>query len=137
MENKVFLISCVKSKESFQAKASLLYTSTLFKKMLEYATKQKPKEIFILSAQYGLLNLDDLISPYEKTLNNMRLQERKEWSKKVISKLSKVTNLKEDHFVFLAGEKYRQHLLPSLSKYSIPMKGLTFGHQLKWLAENE
>jgi hypothetical protein len=63
------IISCVKTKLDHTAKAKDLYISDLFRKNLAYAKKMKPDHIFILSAKYGLLGLDDRIAPYEKTLN--------------------------------------------------------------------
>jgi hypothetical protein len=44
------------------------YVHALFQKMMAYAHSLKPKSIFILSAKYGLLSLDDTIDPYEQTL---------------------------------------------------------------------
>jgi hypothetical protein len=63
----------------------------------------------------------------------MRSNEIKEWSKKVINKLNSLTDLKNDEFTFLAGEKYRKFLIPELTNIKIPMKGLKIGKQLQWL----
>jgi len=68
MQNKIVLVSCVKSKRCNRCKASDMYISLLFTKMMTYARSLKPKCIFILSAKYGLLKLDDIIDPYEKTV---------------------------------------------------------------------
>ena len=94
-----------------------------------------PNEIYILSAKHGLLKLTDEIEPYDKTLNNMRSNEIKEWSKKVVNQLKSVADLKNDEFTFLAGVKYRKFLIPELSKIKIPMKGLKIGLQLQWLTK--
>jgi hypothetical protein len=51
----VVLLSCVKSKRSNRCKAGEMYTSPLFRKMMDYAQSLKPKNIFILSAKCGLL----------------------------------------------------------------------------------
>lgn len=130
---RIVLISCVKTKLDHTAKAKDLYISDLFRKNLAYAKKMKPDHIFILSAKYGLLGLDDRIAPYEKTLNQMPVSERKAWSAGVISELRKFANLDQDEFVFLAGEKYREGLVPYIHHYSIPFEGLSFGNQLKAL----
>jgi hypothetical protein len=55
---KVILISCVSKKRSLKSKARDLYISALFKKNLHYALQQKPEQIFILSAKYGLVMLE-------------------------------------------------------------------------------
>lgn len=130
---KIILISCVKSKLSTKAKARHLYTSDLFKKSLAYAEMQHPDKIFILSAKYGLLRLNRRIEPYEKTLNNMYMAERKTWAAGVLKQLERVTDLKRDEFIILAGEKYRQYLVPHLSNVKTPLKGKSFGNQLRFL----
>lgn len=129
----IVLISCVKKKLNRKATAEKIYTSSLFKKNLIYAKSLKPNEIFILSAKHGLLKLTDEIEPYDKTLNKMRVNERKKWSKSVINQLKTLADLKNDQFTFLAGEKYRNYLLTELDHVKIPMEGLSFGKQLQWL----
>ena len=134
--SEIYLISCVKSKRNYPCAAEALYTSTLFRKSLAYAKAQKPKKIFILSAKYGLLGLSDEISPYEKTSNKMHKHERDDWAKSVFNNLKNHTNINNDHYVFLAGQRYRDGLIPLLLNYSIPMIGLPFGKQLQWLERN-
>ena len=67
---RIVLISCVSKKIGYKAKAEDLCISTLSRLSLAYAKKLKPDIIFILAAKYGLLNLDDKIEPYNKTLND-------------------------------------------------------------------
>ncbi|MBC8264524.1 MAG: hypothetical protein H8E47_10420 [Anaerolineales bacterium] len=107
--------------------------STLFKLNLQYARKLKPDAIFILSAKHGLLTLNDEIEPYNVTLNKMGANERKAWANKVIEQLQVHADLQHDHFIILAGERYRQYLLPHLASYEIPLKGLPIGKQLQYL----
>jgi hypothetical protein len=68
---EIILISCVKKKLPHRAKAQDLYISTLFRLNLDYARSLKPDAIYILSAKYGLVSLDQAIDPYDITLNNM------------------------------------------------------------------
>ncbi|NQU98696.1 hypothetical protein HQ533_04470 [Candidatus Woesearchaeota archaeon] len=131
--NNIILISCVKKKLSYKAKAKELYISPLFKYNLRYAQSLNPDKIFILSAKYGLTNLEDSFEPYNETLNDMSRDKNKLWAEKVIKQLSKKTNIKKDLFLFLAGERYRKYLLPHLSHYKIPLQGLGIGKQLKYL----
>lgn len=131
----IVLISCVKSKQAVPSKARDLYTSPLFKKMMSYALLLEPKEIFILSALHGLLDLDTVISPYEKTLNNMKVKDRKEWSDGVVASIEECCDLQHDEFVLLAGRKYSEFLAPRLSHFTQPMDGLSQGRRLKWLNE--
>jgi len=131
----IVLISCVSQKLNHSDYAEKLYTSSLFKKSLAYAKSLKPNKIFILSAKYGLVNLNDKKEPYDVTLNKMTVEERKKWAKKVICQLNKTCNLNEDHFIILAGKKYREFLVKHLKSYCIPMNGLTIGKQLNFLSK--
>lgn len=130
---KIVLISCVSKKLNYKAKAKELYISPLFKLNLKYANTLNPDKILILSAKYGLVGLEQEIEPYDETLNNMSSEENKEWANKIIIQLEKFVDLAKDEFIFLAGEKYRKYLIPHITNYKIPLKGLSIGKQLKFL----
>lgn len=84
---KIVLISCVKKKLPYRAKAKDLYTSTLFRANLEYARRLTPDAIYILSAKYGLVGLEDEIDVYDLTLNKMAESQKRVWAEKVLSSL--------------------------------------------------
>jgi hypothetical protein len=132
---KVVLISCVSKKLHHKSKAQDLYVSPLFLKNLKYAKSLNPDKIFILSAKYCLLKLNEEIEPYDKTLNKMCSNEIKEWANSVLNQLKKATDIETDEFIFLAGNNYRKFLLPYLKHYKIPMLGLSIGKQLQWLSK--
>ncbi len=127
---KIVLISCVKSKLTIPAKAKDLYTSDLFRSALQYAYFLKADKIFILSAKYGLVELDQVIAPYEMTLKTIGEPQKRAWANTVINALRQKTNLQSDLFIILAGKDYRKFLLPSLKHYQVPLEGLAFGQQL-------
>jgi len=106
--NKIILISCVSKKLPYKTKAKNLYVSPLFKYNLRHAHSLNPSKIFILSAKYGLVDLEKEIEHYDQTLNNMKKEELEEWSEKVINQLKEQTDLQDDEFIFLAGERYRK-----------------------------
>jgi len=132
---RIILISCSSKKLNGKAKASEIYSSPLFKLGLRYAYSLSPDKIFILSAKYDLLRLDDEIEPYNLTLNTMNDEERKIWSEKVLEKLKKEADLEKDEILFLAGKNYRKYLAPHIRNYKVPMEGLGIGKQLKFLKE--
>ena len=132
---KIILISCVSKKLPNKSKARDLYVSALFKKNLRFAQKLDPDHIFILSAKYGLVDLDDEIEPYDLTLNTMSTAEIRLWANGVLRQLAEVSDLQQDHFIFLAGDKYRKYLLPRLKNVEIPLQGLRIGEQLHRLSE--
>jgi cytoplasmic iron level regulating protein YaaA (DUF328/UPF0246 family) len=105
---RVVLISCSARKRGYATKARELYDSDLFKKSLKYAEQLEPDAIFILSAKYGLVPLNEVIKPYNMTLNNMKAAEIRQWAERVRGQLTSVSNLEEDHFVFLWLKRVKQ-----------------------------
>lgn len=138
MSKKIVLVSCVKTKRDVASPACELYTSDLFKKASRYA-RQIADEWYILSAKHGLLDPEAVIEPYEKTLNKMPAGERRAWARGVMEELREIVH-PGDEVVFLAGQRYRENLVTPLRGMGcgvkIPMEGLSFGQQLRWLKEH-
>lgn len=132
----IILISCVGKKLQQKTETQNLYISTLFKKSLKYAKSLKPDKIYVLSAEYGLLDLNQKIEPYDKTLNKMSSNEIRKWANSVLDQLQKIASLDKDNFIILAGNNYRKFLLPHIKNYKVPLLGLTIGKQFKWLNDN-
>ena len=130
---RIVLISCVSSKLSKSAPARELYISPLFKFNLAYAQSLKPDAIFILSAKHGLLAPGTVIAPYNETLNTKKDADIRAWAATVLKELEKEADIKKDEFIFLAGERYRRHLVPALAHVRIPLEGLGLGKQLQFL----
>jgi len=131
----VVLISCVKEKKSYKCKAKDLYNSTWFHYAWDYAQSLNPGKVFILSAKYGLVDPEVEIGPYEDTLNTKTVREIRTWADTLLTSLQEKTDVINDKFIILAGEKYRRYLVCRLVNHDIPMRGLRFGQQLKWLKE--
>ncbi|SEB45795.1 DUF6884 domain-containing protein [Paenibacillus sp. GP183] len=128
------LISCTKLKQDKACLAREMYLkSTLFSKAVRYIELKGYDDWFILSAKYGLLNKDEVIEPYDVTLNNMKSAEKKEWSRKVADQIQ---SLKLKNVDFYAGANYREHLLPLLDaqgvKFNVPLLGKGIGEQLQF-----
>lgn len=130
---KIVLISCASKKVQRKTQAKDLYISPLFVGNLRYARSLKPDGIFILSAKYGLLELDREVEPYNTTLKDMPRTQVKAWADKVIEQLKEQADLQRDHFIFLAGAKYRIYLVPHMASYEVPLQGMTIGKQLQFL----
>ena len=130
----IALISCVSQKATHKTEARNLYISSLFTKSLKYIeTILKPDKTYILSAKYGLLKIDEVIEPYNETLNKKNREEQQEWAKKVLLQINKECNVKNDTFIFLAGKKYYQDLIHSLPNNKIIMENMPIGKRLQWL----
>jgi hypothetical protein len=133
--HRIALVSCVKSKLATTARADQLYTSPWFRASRRYAERQAD-EWYILSAEYGLLRPEKRVRPYEKTLNNMGQADRKDWALRVQKQLLASIPANAE-VIILAGQRYREHLVPFLlargNMVSIPMEGLSIGRQLRFL----
>ena len=123
---RIALISCCKSKASSACRADELYTGALFKKQLAFSKDQDFDLVFVLSAQYGLLHLDEVIKPYEKTLNKMCVADRRAWAASVMKVLPR-----DAEFTYFAGARYREFLPPG----HVPCEGLGIGRQLKFFKD--
>jgi len=134
---RIALVSCVKSKRSTPAPAKDLYTSPLFCGLRKYA-ESNADVWYILSAEHGLLSPDQVIAPYERTLNTMGKVARQRWAADVQAQLIATLPHKAE-VIILAGERYRKDLVPFLRErghaVDIPLEGLSFGRQLQRLGE--
>ena len=136
--SELYLVSCVNKKAPTPRKAKNLYISPWFGKAKTYV-ESRNQRWFILSANYGLVYPNSKINPYDKSMNSMPMKERMKWAEDVSSKLRlHITDI--DTIYILAGQRYREFLVPKLLEYDdvnirIPMKGLRIGEQLRWLNE--
>src|SRR4051812_49565852 len=127
----IVLIACCAKKLQTRAKAEHLYRSELFRRSLSYARRMQPAPtaIFVLSAKYGLVRLSDELEPYDLALKRMPSGDVRAWSEQVFARLAEWCNPNDDHFVFFAGQRYRQFLESRLCHAEVPMKGLGIGEQ--------
>ena len=112
-------IACAKSKVSYPCEAQELYSaSTIFNKRLEYALNKRKElkeqvNIYILSAKYGLLNLNDKIVPYDMFLATETKEYKVTWAAKVLKQMKLSHINMNDNTYFAAGEEYWEKLISS------------------------
>ena len=135
---KTVLVSCVGKKTADATMASDLYRSTWFLLAKEYCLSHG-YQWFILSARYGLLNINTIIEPYDLTLKECNQRYQRVWSQRVFFDIKEKIPINTTLVIF-AGVQYRRFLYPSLCRYGynieIPMRGLGIGKQLQWLKAN-
>jgi len=119
---KIVLISCCSKKLDVPAPAGELYTSVLFKKSLAFA-KTFADEIYVLSARHGLVPLDEVVTPYDESLNDKKATEVRTWATAVEKELP------HGNYTYLAGAKYYRYL----PEGNTPFKGLGIGDTLQKL----
>ncbi|NJL32020.1 MAG: hypothetical protein HC898_10530 [Phycisphaerales bacterium] len=137
MTTRIALVSCVKHKRSVPSPARDLYQSSLFRGLRKYA-EANSDAWYILSAKYGVLQPDQVVEPYERTLNKMGKADQLKWAEFVQEQLDELIP-PDAMVIILAGQRYREHLIPYLRSRRIevvvPLEGLSFGKQLHRLKE--
>jgi cytoplasmic iron level regulating protein YaaA (DUF328/UPF0246 family) len=134
---RVALVSCVKKKQSSAAPARDLYLSHLFRGLRRYA-ESHADVWYILSAEHGLLKPDQVIEPYERTLNTMPKRDRTAWAERVRQQLLEILPANAE-VTLLAGLRYREGIETFLREQgftvSVPLEGLKIGEQLQRLKQ--
>jgi cytoplasmic iron level regulating protein YaaA (DUF328/UPF0246 family) len=131
----VVIINCSKKKNSGKMMASDLYCGKMFKGALKYA-KTYNRPIFILSAKYGLIQLDDVIEDYNLKITMLNKAEKLKWTKLVLIQW-RILIKDYESVVFLCSEEYSKLIIPNIrNKYLLPLKGLTMGYQLQFFTNN-
>jgi len=101
-----YFVSCVGQKKKAPTYAKELYVSPWFLKAREFV-EATGCQWFILSAEHGLVEPDSVFGPYEKTLNQMLISDRRRWAGNVIAQIrEKIPDTK--HVVIFAGQRYRE-----------------------------
>ena len=144
----VYLVGCGKAKLDVAAPAKDLYQGALFKKARAYVEHKMVEgdEWFILSALERCIRPDEVIHPYDKTLQSMSPASRYEWSMGVVKDLAsygQYPTRQNVEYVFLCGKLYRDVIIKFFDEYRpfspttirVPMEGLGIGQQLKWLTD--
>lgn len=133
---KICLIACASQKQPVAVPAQDLYQSDLFTKSVQWMHRQNFDSWFILSAKHGIVKPDQILEPYNLTLNSLKANVRRQWAETVLADLMKVIP-ESASISFLAGSKYREYLVEPLQERGyevhIPMQGLGIGKQLQWL----
>jgi len=130
-------VSCVGKKCDRAMPAKDLYVSEWFLKARDYVERHADVW-FILSARFGLVKPEQIIEPYEQTLNSMSIGERRAWAHQVRAQMEAQLPV-QGRCVVLAGSRYREFLMEYLSSRfttEIPMERLAIGKQLQWLGAN-
>ena len=142
----LYLVACAKQKQDQPAAAADLYTSDSFRKARAYVERQlRPGDHWgILSAAHGLVAPSQTLAPYDVTLAGAKVAQRRSWAQETAPMVADALLAMEaatgvrPRVVFLAGQSYREFLVPTLEGYDVevPMEGLGIGQQKRWLLDN-
>lgn len=129
---RIGFVACCGQKLNRPSPAGEIYVSPLFK-MSRQAITKGTSSWFILSAKHGLLRPDEIISPYDQSLQDMNKEERQQWTERVRSEILKVAG--DAELIVLAGELYLRPFEGLPNRIIKPLKGLVIGKRLKFLKE--
>lgn len=134
------LVGCGKAKAASPQPARLLYTSTLFRLSLAHA-EASAERVWIVSALHGLVDPDEILSPYALALGELSLEVQRGWALGVTCYVTELFGPSEGRRVLLlAGGAYALLLGASLARagWSVeqPLRGLSIGRRLHWLVQH-
>lgn len=151
----IALIGCAAQKLDRRAPARELYVSALFQLALQYAEAVLGAEVFILSAQHGLVRPDQELAPYDLSLADLEPWERAWWAHEVEAQFAEVLGaqmvpsrrpgagvcdaewaLEQPgvRLVLLAGQLYR-FTPPFPLTFEEPLSGMGIGSRKQWLRQ--
>ena len=134
---RIGLVGCVKGKRSSAAPARDLYTSSLFLGRRSHV-ERTCEEWVVLSALHGVVGPGHVLEPYDVTLNDASIPERRAWSAQVVRQLEERLGPLGDHtFELHAGRNYwgfglRDALVGAGATVENPTEGLRMGEQLRF-----
>jgi hypothetical protein len=115
LSDAIVLVSCVKGKLPHSAPARELYTSAWFQKARRIV-EASGSPWFVLSSLYGLVAPKTKIAPYDYTLKDLGVTERRAWATKVLDKLlPEIAG--QQRVVMFAGHRYREFLIGPLRRH--------------------
>lgn len=132
----IVFIGCGASKMKNACKAKNMYVGNYFRLCLAYAqTFTTQDNIYILSAKYGVLPLEKVIEPYNRTLNKMNKQEKQDWKDMVIKQLTDIGINKDVEVAFICGTNYYNLLEDYFTNYKVLLPKQGIGIQQHFMIE--
>jgi hypothetical protein len=133
----VGLVACAKSKRPGLHAARDLYTGPLFRLSLA-AAELHCDEVYVLSAEHGLLTLERVVADYDKSLHELDADSRRGWARWVGASLRlRFLEFDEVELQLYAGRDYTpdSNELPPSWRMIEPLRGLGIGRRLRSLKE--
>ncbi len=129
----IAIIGCGAAKKDGHHAARDLYMGNLFKAHLRFAERLKPRELFVVSAKYGLVQIDEELESYELKLADLDRGELGSWRRRVALDVEALTEMGE-LVVILSGEFYASWSDACHRRLSQPFAGLMVGERLQFVS---
>lgn len=134
---RIGIVACCKSKLARPAPARDLYTSHLFRGSLRHA-EAACDVVFVASALHGLVVLDEVIEPYERSLADIGKRFRVGWGQRVVDDIA-ARCPGEQTLVLYAGAMYADPIRAEAFRrgWTIeePLAGMQIGQRLRHLSQ--
>ena len=130
------LLGCVSQKNASPMAAKDLYRSELFRRRRLYA-EASGVPWWIVSAEYGLVDPDEVVAPYDTRIGRLPLPARDRLADRVATDLEHaLVTLADKRLEIHAGDEYVLAIGPALrnrgAQLTRPLEGLRIGEQLAW-----
>ena len=129
------IIGCTKKKQAYPCTVEEMYSaSDIFRMFVKYAKDVlKADHIYVVSAKYHVLTLDEVIEPYDKFILDMPAEDRNVFREQLFYDLINKGVDFDDHTVFLIGKHYIKDIVDYFIDYEWPTKHFQFGECKQWL----
>jgi tetratricopeptide (TPR) repeat protein len=126
---RIGLISCTKRKKDYVCTARELYSeSPDFKRWLSFADENYA-HTYVVSAKHGLIELTQILCPYDRRLDDYNEREREAWALFIAARL-RLDGVGPEHTVYItANEMYASPLTRALQEYGIKTVTLALEHK--------
>ena len=131
---KIAILPCSQRKAKVPCSAGDMYKSNLFVLRKRYAKDVLGcDEIYVLSAKYGLIDLDNIIEPYDTKLETLSKEEYFDWQYRVFTQyLMKIYNK------LMSDEDVEIYLFKSDSDYLKKFRQITtIDYDIEWGKNNK
>lgn len=131
---KIAILPCSQRKAKVSCSAGNMYKSNLFVLRRRYAKEVLGcDEIYVLSAKYGLIDLDKIIEPYDTKLDTLSEEEYIDWQYQVFTQyLMKIYNK------LMSDEEVEIYLFKSDSDYLKKFRQITIiDYDIEWGKNNK
>jgi hypothetical protein len=138
---RVGLVSCSKAKLDHAAPARELYSKSALFRGARCHVERTCDRWFVLSAKHGLVKPEQVLEPYNQTLNDASPAERRAWSATVLAQLqAELGDLRGTTFEAHAGAAYlyfglADGLIRLGAGVENPLDGLGLGKRLQFYGE--
>jgi hypothetical protein len=124
----IAIVACGEKKSPYPVKARYMYQGSYHKLCLNYALTLTAR-VYILSAKYGLLDLSEIIEPY-----NVKMDDKNSVKIDFIRQQAEELNLLNEKVIVLGGSEYVKICSKIWKEIETPLKGKGgLLQQLKWL----